>query len=233
MKPSIASVLPLLHEAAFGALATHSTQLPGYPFTSVLPFMPDANHCPVFLISRLAEHTANLLADPRARFLVFRPQETSVLAGERLSLLGKVERIDAAPELAARYVRYQPEAEQYLALGDFAFFRLQPERARYIGGFAKMGWLQQDEWANLHPLPLTEEAGLLQKLADLQTSGVTLLGVDSYGADIKHVARGGKRRCARIKTASLSLSTGGRAGGRGEGRARGAGRGRARGRGQA
>jgi hypothetical protein len=41
----------------------------------------------------------------------------------------------------ARYLRYQPQAADYLALGDFRFFRMEPARARFIGGFGRMGWV--------------------------------------------------------------------------------------------
>ena len=69
MNIQLDTVIPLLHESAFGVLATHSTQLPGYPFASILPFVLDESHRPIFLISALAEHTKNLLADARASFL--------------------------------------------------------------------------------------------------------------------------------------------------------------------
>jgi len=190
MKPDIASVLHLLHESAFGTLATHSVQLPGYPYASALPFAPDDMHCPVFLLSRLAEHTANLQADARTSFMVYRRKESSVLAGERLTLLGKTERIEGSPELAARYLRYQPEAEQYLALGDFAFFRFRPERARHIGGFARMGWLEAADWTGLAHLSSQEEAAVLKELDKQPAPDAVLLGVDCYGVDLE---RGGKR----------------------------------------
>lgn len=189
MKPDIASVLHLLHESSFGTLATHSTQLPGYPYASALPFAPDDMHRPVFLLSRLAEHTANLQADARTSFMVYRQKESSVLAGERVTLLGRTERIEAPPELVARYLRYQPEAEQYLALGDFAFFRLQPERARHIGGFARMGWIEQAEWASLPCLAPEEESLLLAQLEGRLLPGRCLLGLDRYGAVIERDGR--------------------------------------------
>jgi hypothetical protein len=33
----------------------------------------------------------------------------------------------------------------YLEMADFAFFRLRTERARYIAGFGRMGWLEGQE----------------------------------------------------------------------------------------
>jgi hypothetical protein len=190
MKATFDTVIHLLHEVPAGTLATHSVHMPGYPFATALPFAPDERHRPIFLISGLAEHTKNLLADARASFLVASREAQPILAGERLTLVGDVARIDASAELLARFLRYHPEAEQYVALGDFAFFQLTPKSARHIAGFGEMGWIDGAEWANAAMLPLTDEALLYQELVVHQRPGVRLLGVDSYGVDIE---RGGKR----------------------------------------
>ncbi|GIZ51485.1 HugZ family pyridoxamine 5'-phosphate oxidase [Noviherbaspirillum aridicola] len=194
MKPEFDSVLHLLHGAASGTLATHSLQLPGYPFASALPFVPDEAHRPVFLVSGLAEHTKNLLADRRASFLVTGNGE-SLLAGPRITLLGDALRTDASPELQARYLRYQPDAEQYLSLGDFAFFVLQPKRVRAIAGFAQMGWLEEADWHDATVLTLADEAGLIQDLLGDLPPRVRLLGLDCYGIDFE---RQGKRERQRF-----------------------------------
>jgi hypothetical protein len=159
--------------------------MPGYPFVSVLPFVPDEHHRPVFLISQLAEHTKNLVADSRASLLVHDVDAQSVLASARVSLSGDVTRIDASPELIARYLRFQPEAAQYLELGGFAFFRLVPRGARYVAGFGRMGWVEENDWLNAPVLPLAEEAVLLSKLAAAQPAGRKLLALDHYGFDVE------------------------------------------------
>ena len=161
--------------------------MPGYPFATALPFIPDEAHRPVFLLSGLAEHTKNLLDDPKASLLVTDPGHANVLESPRMTLVGDVQRFDASPEMRARYVRYLPEAAQYLELGDFAFFRLTPARTRYIGGFAQMGWLEQDAWDEAQVLRLDEEAALLRDLAAGHTH---ILGIDCYGIDL---ARAGRR----------------------------------------
>ena len=37
-----------------------------------------------------------------------------------------------------RYLRYFPEAEQYLQIGGFFFFRIEPRSLRYIAGFGSI-----------------------------------------------------------------------------------------------
>jgi hypothetical protein len=201
MKIHRETVIPLLHKTTYGVLATQSTQLPGYPFASILPFMADERQCPVFLISALAEHTKNLIADQRASFLVASPERHNVLAGARLTLVGDVQRFDASQELLARYLRYQPDAQQYLDLGDFAFFRLTPKRARYVAGFGAMGWLEEVEWANGAVLPPADEARFYRDLIADLPMGIRLLGLDCYGVDIE---RQGQRERQQFPNAPVA-----------------------------
>jgi len=195
MKPNVDTAIHLLHAAPSGTLATHSLQLPGYPFATALPFVPDQQHHPLFLVSSLAEHTKNLLANQHTSFMVSSAGDSNILTGARMTLVGDTTRIDASPELVARYVRYQPDAEQYLSLGDFAFFTLAPKRVRYIAGFGQMGWIEESDWADAAVLSLADEAQCLQELIAAQPPGVRLLGVDPYGCDIEHK---GKRDRLRL-----------------------------------
>ncbi|MFM0205045.1 pyridoxamine 5'-phosphate oxidase family protein [Paraburkholderia fungorum] len=179
--------LHLLHSAAIGTLATHARQPEGFPYPSVLPFAPDPQHSPTILVSRLAEHTHNLHADPRAGFLVVDAPDGDVLSGQRATLLGTFEPVDSSPDVVQRYLRYHPDAERYLVLGDFTFWTMRLERLRYIGGFGAMGWLTGAELDPLPSLGVEEENALLGHFAASSsgTGGLELLGVDRYGADLK------------------------------------------------
>lgn len=184
-----AALIHLLHAAPFAALATRSEHLPGYPHATALPFVPDAGHRPVLLLSGLAEHTKNLLADRRASLLVFRPEAEDVLRGERLTLLGDVVPFDPSAALLARYLRYRPEAAEYLGFGDFGWFRCEPLRLRMIAGFGRMGWLDGAALSDAGMLPETDEAALLDALAPLVPDGGRLLGLDRFGLDLERAGR--------------------------------------------
>jgi len=179
--------LHLLHTAAVGTLATHARQPEGFPYPSMLPFAPDARHRPTILVSRLAEHTHNLHADPRAGFLAVDAPDGDVLGGQRVTLLGSFEPVDSAPEVVRRYLSYHPNAERYLALGDFSFWTMKLERLRYIGGFGAMGWLDGDELDPLPPLDAWEERALIDEFGARVAAGGAgkLLGVDRYGVDLQ------------------------------------------------
>ncbi|CAB3778902.1 HugZ family protein [Pararobbsia alpina] len=178
--------LHLLHTLRFGTLATRSRD-DGCPYPTVMPFAPDAHHRPVFLVSRLAEHTRNLLADAHAGFLLFDAQSTDVLSAPRTTLTGRVvpsENAGGDPgSPARRYLRYHPDAERYLALGDFSFFTLVPVRLRHIGGFGAMGWVDAQELNMSAPLDETEETTRLDNARRALPDTVRVLGIDRRGID--------------------------------------------------
>jgi heme oxygenase (biliverdin-IX-beta and delta-forming) len=202
MKIPIEHAVTLLHECGFGALATHSLQMPGYPFATVLPFVPDEYHRPVFLMSRLAEHMKNVLADARASFLLSKPDSGGVLAGPRVTIVGDVHRFEAGDSLIARYRRYHPDAEQYLAFGDFAFFRLQPAQLRMISGFGEMGWIQGEALLDAASFALEDEVRLIAELSRDRSHELEILGIDRFGLD---VALEGRRQRQRFPGAPIGL----------------------------
>src|SRR6266545_3685536 len=63
----------LVYLGTIGSLSTLSRKRPGFPFGSVMPYAPDEQGRPIFLISTMAMHTQNLTADPRASLLVTQP----------------------------------------------------------------------------------------------------------------------------------------------------------------
>ncbi|BDC36826.1 HugZ family protein [Paraburkholderia terrae] len=178
--------LHLLHQAAIGTLATHARQPQGFPYPTVLPFAPDSHHRPTILVSRLAEHTRNLHSDPRAGFLIVHAPDGDVLNGQRVTLVGTFEHVEPTPPVTQRYLRYHPEAERYLVLGDFSFWVMSIERMRYIGGFGAMGWLTQAELDPLDPVSFDEENALVEffERHPRRPAQVQLMGIDRYGADL-------------------------------------------------
>jgi hypothetical protein len=182
MLPRLNVLIDLLHRCADAALATHSVAVPGYPFASALPFGTDERHRPILLISRLAEHTQNLAANPRASLLVHMPLKDGDVA--RATLIGPVEPIDPEPLLVARYLRYQPKGADFLQLGDFRFFGMEPEQARIIGGFGQAAWLAGERLTDACPLTLAQERAALDVLIPATPAGAEILGLDSYGIDL-------------------------------------------------
>src|SRR5258708_19252182 len=80
----------LLASERTGVLSSLSVHRPGYPYGSVTPYAPSRTGQPIILISTLAAHTKNLLADPRASLFVGdRAAADDPQAGGALSPLGR------------------------------------------------------------------------------------------------------------------------------------------------
>jgi heme iron utilization protein len=174
-------LIDLLHTVTEAALATHSTTLDGFPFASAVPLITDEHHRPVFLISSLAEHSRNLLANPRASLMIAKTLGEGEMA--RVSLIGEVHPIEAEPLLVTRYLRYYPHAERFLQLGDFRFHRFEPRRVLTVGGFAKAGWLEGGRLLEAPAIELVDEAELLARHAQESSRQCQLRGIDAFGAD--------------------------------------------------
>jgi putative heme iron utilization protein len=140
--PSLRQLLLAERQAV---LATISARRAGWPFASVAPYAIDAQGQPLLLLSDLAEHTRNALADPRASLLV---QESGAMedpqAGARVTLLGTLESVREEDVVEARrtYVERHSQSAEYVMLGDFRMWRLNVSEARYVNGFGDMGWLE-------------------------------------------------------------------------------------------
>ncbi len=134
----------LVRKFAGGVLATQSLKFPGYPYASSLPFCTDQRGRVVVLISHLAEHTQNADRDPRSGFLVS-ALTRDLQEQARVSMIGDIAAIDDKT-VSSRYLRYFPEAGQYLQIGGFRFFRIEPLSLRYIAGFGSIHTISAESY---------------------------------------------------------------------------------------
>ena len=187
-----------------GILSSISTKFAGYPFGSVTPFILDHNGQPIILISSIAEHTKNIIANSKVSLLVFAKGE-DLQANARLTLIGEAENIgkDDA-DLMARYSRYFPDSVSYFAMHDFSFYRIHIVQARYIAGFGKMGWLagnQLDSQAESNSIAALETGmiehmnqdhadslmAFCQHFHNITPSCALVIGIDCDGFDVEAV----------------------------------------------
>ncbi len=126
----------LLREGRSGALATLMTGS-GDPFCSLVNIATDPAGAPLLLLSTLAVHTKNILADARVSLMLDERKEGDPLEGARVMLMGKaVVAGDAAARAA--YLRRQPEAEMFAGFADFAFYRIEIGAAHLVAGFGRI-----------------------------------------------------------------------------------------------
>ena len=164
-----------------GVLSTISKKWEGAPFGSLVDFITDQDGCPVILISALAEHTKNIESDPRVSLVAFTPGD-NVQANPRLTLMGKAQHIGMDPtgHIRSRYLRYFPQAEQYLAL-DFSFHRIEIERIRFIGGFGDVRWIDSSAFMAPANSLAEDEAGILSNI-NAQPEALPFLCQTRFGA---------------------------------------------------
>lgn len=125
----------LLRSIRVGALGTLDPAS-GYPFVTLTSVATDLDGTPIILISRLSQHTQNLLADQRASLMLSQGGKGDPLAHPRLTLQVMAEP-DQAPRLRHRFLARHPKAQIYVDFPDFAFFRLKPLSLHLNGGFAR------------------------------------------------------------------------------------------------
>jgi heme iron utilization protein len=126
----------LMREARAGALATLMTGT-GDPYCSLVNVASAADGAPLLLISRLAVHTKNILADARVSLMLDERKEGDPLQGARVMLSGKVA-VTADENARRRYLARQPEAKEFADFGDFAFYEITLKGAHLVAGFGRI-----------------------------------------------------------------------------------------------
>jgi putative heme iron utilization protein len=125
--------------------AALGTSLGGRPFVSLVAAACDSDASPLLLLSDLAQHTKNLVAEPSVSLLFEDVAEhADPLAGPRLSLLGRAERCDD-PRAAARFAARHPASAAYAGFADFHLYRVSIERGHLVAGFGRIAWIEAAE----------------------------------------------------------------------------------------
>lgn len=209
--------LQFLRTTQSGVLSTFSTKFAGYPFGSVAPFVLDHSGQPIILISTIAEHTQNIIANPKVSLLVFAGDE-DLQANARLTIIGEANKITKEDaDLRARYLRYLPHAAGYFDMHDFSFYRIEVAQIRYIAGFGKMGWIAGDTVLSNEPAKnsqlAAQETSIIEHMnADhvnsliayskhfhnVSATHAEMLGIDADGFDAKVNIEDGKSEILRF-----------------------------------
>jgi heme oxygenase (biliverdin-IX-beta and delta-forming) len=126
----------LLREGRQGALASLMVES-GDPYCSLVNVAPAADGAPLLLLSKLALHTKNILADRRASLMLDERKGGDPLEGTRVMLMGALA-ATGDPAHRAAYLRRHPEAEMFAGFGDFAVYRMQVAKAHLVAGFGRI-----------------------------------------------------------------------------------------------
>lgn len=129
----------LLRRSRQGALATLMAG-GGDPYCSLVNVAANPDATPILLISRLAVHTKNILADARVSLMLDERVAGDPLEGARIMVGGRAEEFsgDAAAVARRRYLAAHPSAEGFVDFKDFAFFGIAPSGLHLVAGFGRI-----------------------------------------------------------------------------------------------
>ena len=137
----------LLRRSRQGALATLMAGS-GDPYCSLVNVASHPDGSPILLISRLAVHTRNLIADARVSLMLDERAEGDPLEGSRIMLAGRaVEVAGSDLEIVrSRYLNAHPSAEAFVNFADFSFFRIRPSGSHLVAGFGRIVDLKPEQF---------------------------------------------------------------------------------------
>lgn len=193
----------LLRTIRTGALATLDRQT-GFPFATLVTVATDVDGAPLFLMSTLSGHTANLAADPRASVLLAERGKGDPLAHPRITVIGRIAK-DDAPRARRRFLARHPKAALYAGFGDFAIWRMAVEGAHLNGGFARAMAITAED--------LLTPIGDADDLAAIEESALAHMNADHLDALALYATRlagapGGAWRATGIDPEGLDLAAG-------------------------
>ncbi|MFM8989242.1 MAG: HugZ family protein [Alphaproteobacteria bacterium] len=209
-----------LDHAALATLGAAGSPAAGAPYASLvqLACMPDAS--PVLLVSRLAEHTRNIEADPRVSLLLDGTAGLGErLTGARLSLPGVARRSDD-PVARRRFLARHPGAALYAGFADFSVHVVEIGPAHLVAGFGRIHWIAagalRDDVADAAALVAAEEEivahmnedhadalGLYaNRLLGRAGEGWRMTGIDPEGLDLRREGAGEVARLAFARRAT-------------------------------
>ena len=190
----------MLRAHRYGVLSTLSKKFDGFPFGSITPYLVDHDGSLLILISTLAEHTKNILQNPRVSLITHNQLDSHIQTQGRVTVVGNAELEPDREKAGTRYLQYFPEAQSYFTMHDFSFYRIRPVAIRYIGGFGRIRWVDMENYT-AQPYPLIEqESGVIEHMnSDHRDTmrnycmhyhqyaalDVTMLGIDQDGFDVR------------------------------------------------
>tara|TARA_B100000700_G_scaffold331095_1_gene461356 strand:- start:2810 stop:3631 length:822 start_codon:yes stop_codon:yes gene_type:complete len=203
--------MTMAHSKGTATLCTISKNEGNYPYGSFVTYAMYKSN-PIFLISKLAEHTKNLVSNCKSSLLIAEGGEGNPLALGRVTLVGDCTKLPKNEVSVAKsiFLEKHPSSRFYVEFEDFDFYCLQVESIRYIGGFGRMSWVDKEDWFSSEPDPLESYADdiiehmnddhrdamviMCQKMSQaVDTTDATMVSIDRYGFEMSAVTSDGDR----------------------------------------
>jgi len=193
----------LLREGRSGALATLVAGS-GDPYCSLVNVATAVDGAPLLLLSKLALHTKNLLADARVSLMLDERKEGDPLEGARVMLMGTCAK-DSDRLSGPAYLRRHPEAEMFPNFADFGFYRMDIARAHLVAGFGRI--------VDLKPQDVRTDISDAGALVESEVDAIAHMNADHADACRLYATRllgasDGDWRCVGIDPEGLELQKG-------------------------
>ena len=193
----------LLREGRSGALATLVAGS-GDPYCSLVNVATAVDGAPLLLLSKLALHTKNLLADARVSLMLDERKEGDPLEGARVMLMGTCAK-DSDRLSGPAYLRRHPEAEMFANFADFGFYRMEIARAHLVAGFGRI--------VDLKPQDVRTDISDAGALVESEVDAIAHMNADHADACRLYATRllgasDGDWRCVGIDPEGLELQKG-------------------------
>src|SRR4249920_3897641 len=190
----------LMREGRSGALAT---LMPGSgdPYCSLVNVATAMSGAPLLLLSTLALHTKNIMADERVSLMLDERKEGDPLEGARVMLMGTCAKTPE-PTSESSYLRRHPEAQAFVSFADFAFYRMEITRAHLVAGFGRI--------VDLKPQDILTDVSDAQALIESEAEAIEHMNSDHADACRLYAtnllgAPDGDWRCVGIDPEGLEL----------------------------
>jgi hypothetical protein len=200
----IKAVRMLLRRSRHGALATLMAGS-GDPYCSLVNVASHPDGSPILLISRLAIHTKNLLADARVSLMLDERAAGDPLEGSRIMLSGQAEEVSSdRASVRHRYLNAHPAAEAFVDFKDFSFFRIRPTGTHLVAGFGRI--------VDLKPAQFLTDISDAGALLEAEQGAVEHMNTDHHEALGLYATRlleaaAGDWRCTGIDPDGIDLQT--------------------------
>jgi putative heme iron utilization protein len=193
----------LMREGRSGALAT---LMPGSgdPYCSLVNVASAADGSPLILISRLAIHTRNILADNRVSLMLDERKEGDPLEGARVMLMGSAA-VSTDENDRRRYLARQLEAQMFAGFADFAVYKIEIATAHLVAGFGRI--------VDLKPQDILVDVAGAEELLAAEEGASSHMNEDHKDALALYATRllgapDGDWRCAGLDPEGLELQNG-------------------------
>jgi putative heme iron utilization protein len=187
------------HICCSGTLCTTSIvkEVEGYPYGSYVDYILDSKGWPVLLLNEHSMHTQNIKTNPAVSLFCQSSKErsspalsslapnmiTSNAGLSRVTIMGKIQSIPSDELIALKFafILVHGYSEQIADSPKFHFYRIQPEKIYFTGGYGVMStWINIPEYEQAKPDVIAQEVSTVLSRINLEKQNELMLMVKHF-----------------------------------------------------